>query len=59
MVRYVEMIEEKIPMPEDLIKEEQSYERLLQTLPDMKNEIAKKIRPVEEQIVQANVDHIK
>ena len=59
MVRYVEKIEEKVPMPEDLIKEEQSYERLLQALLDMKNEIAKKVRPVEEQIVQANADHIK
>ena len=46
-------------MPEDLMKEEQSYERLLQALLDMKHEIAKQIRPVEEQIVQANVDYLK
>lgn len=57
--RYVAMTEEKIAMPEDLMKEEQSYERLLQALLDMKNEIAKRIRPVEEQIVQANVDYLK
>ena len=41
------------------MKEEQSYERLLQALLDMKHEIAKQIRPVEEQIVQANVDYLK
>ena len=57
--RYVAMTQEKISMPEDLMKEEQSYERLLQALLDMKNEIAKQIRPVEEQIIQANVDHLR
>jgi len=31
----------------------------LQALQDMKNEIAKQIRPVEEQIIQANVDHLR
>lgn len=41
------------------MREEQSYERLLQALQDMKNEIAKQIRPVEEQIIQANVDHLR
>jgi hypothetical protein len=46
-------------MPEDLMKEEQSYERLLQALQDMKAEIAKQIRPVEEQIIHANVEHLR
>lgn len=41
------------------MREEQSYERLLQALQDMKNEIAKQIRPVEEQIIQANVEHLR
>lgn len=49
----------RFQMPEDLMREEQSYERLLQALQDMKNEIAKQIRPVEEQIIQANVDHLR
>ena len=49
----------RIQMPEDLMREEQSYERLLQALQDMKSEIAKQIRPVEEQIIQANVDHLR
>lgn len=41
------------------MREEESYERLLQALQDMKSEIAKQIRPVEEQIIQANVDHLR
>lgn len=56
---YISMREPRIQMPEDLMKEEQSYERLLQALQDMKTEIAKQIRPVEEQIIQANVDHLR
>lgn len=56
---YIAMKEPRIQMPEDLMKEEQSYERLLQALQDMKNEIAKQIRPVEEQIIQASVDHLR
>lgn len=56
---YVSTREQRIQLPEDLMKEEQSYERLLQALQDMKSEIAKQIRPVEEQIIQANVDHLR
>ncbi len=56
---YVALKEPRFQMPEDLMKEEQSYERLLQALQDMKAEIAKQIRPVEEQIIQANVDHLR
>ena len=41
------------------MREEQSYERLLQALQDMKGEIAKQIRPVEQQIIQANIDHLR
>lgn len=57
--RYVAMKDYRFQMPEDLMKEEQSYERLLQALQDMKTEIAKQIRPVEDQIIQANVDHLR
>lgn len=56
---YVSMREPRIQLPEDLMREEQSYERLLQALQDMKSEIAKQIRPVEEQIIQANIDHLR
>ena len=56
---YISTRESRIQLPEDLMREEQSYERLLQALQDMKSEIAKQIRPVEEQIIQANVDHLR
>jgi primosomal protein N'' len=56
---YVASRESRLQMPEELMREEQSYERLLQALQDMKSEIAKQIRPVEEQIIQANVEHLR
>jgi hypothetical protein len=56
---YMSSRELRFQTPEDLMKEEQSYERLLEALQDMKNEIAKQIRPVEEQIIQANLDHLR
>jgi len=56
---YITSSEPRVQLPEDLMKEEQSYERLLQALQDMKSEIAKQIRPVEQQIIQANVDHLR
>jgi DNA repair exonuclease SbcCD ATPase subunit len=56
---YMAMKEPRIQIPEELMREEESFERLLQALQDMKNEIAKQIRPVEEQIIQANVDHLR
>ena len=56
---YMAMKEPRIQIPEDLMREEESFERLLLALQDMKNEIAKQIRPVEEQIIQANVDHLR
>ena len=52
---YISMKEPRIQIPEDLMREEESFERLLLALQDMKNEIAKQIRPVEEQIIQANL----
>jgi chromosome segregation ATPase len=56
---YIAMKEPRIQIPEDLMREEESFERLLQALQDMKSEIAKQIRPVEEQIIQANVEHLR
>jgi hypothetical protein len=56
---YIATKEPRVQIPEDLMKEEESFERLLQALKDMKNEIANQIRPVEEQIIQANVDHLR
>lgn len=57
--RYVERREEKVPVPEELLREEQSYEHLCKALLEMKNEIGKGIRAAEERIVQANADHLK
>ena len=59
LVHYVSMHEPLMQLPEDLMREEESYERLLQALQDMKNEITRHIRPVEQQIIQANVDHLR
>lgn len=59
MARHYIAMQSRIIMPEDLMREEQSYERLLQALQDMKSEITKQIRPVEEQIIQANVEHLR
>jgi len=56
---YIASSEPRVHLPEDLMREEQSYERLLQALQDMKGEIAKQIRPVEQQIIQASVDHLR
>jgi len=56
---YISTREPRIQIPEELMREEQSYERLLQALQDMKSEIAKQIRPVEEQIIQANVENLR
>ena len=41
---YMASSEPRVQLPEDLMREEQSYERLLQALQDMKSEIAKQIR---------------
>jgi hypothetical protein len=48
-----------INMPEDLMSQEQYYERLLLALQEMKREIAQKIRPLELQIIEANREHLR
>jgi hypothetical protein len=59
--QFVATCEERIMRPdaEELMREEKTYERLLQALVDMKAEINKQIRPIEEQIIQANLDHLR
>jgi chromosome segregation ATPase len=56
---YIAAKEPRLQIPEDLMKEEEAFERLLQALQDMKSEITKQIRPVEEQIIEANRDHLR
>lgn len=41
------------------MKEEQTYERLLQTLREMQAEIAERVRPVAEQAVRSEVDRLR
>ena len=45
-------------MDEGLIQKEQTFERLLQALHEMKDQIQVKIRPLEEEIVRANVSRL-
>lgn len=44
-----------VAVDEGLVRKEQTFERLLQALLDMKTEIEEKIRPLEDEIVQANI----
>ena len=48
-----------ISMPEDLMSQEQYYERLLLALEEMKRELAQKIRPLELQIIEANREYLR
>jgi hypothetical protein len=57
--QYVTFTDKEIPTPEELMKQEQSYERLLQVLLEMKADIANRIKPVENQVIQANVEHLR
>ena len=41
------------------MKEEQTYERLMQALRDMQAQIEARVRPVAEQVVQAEVERLK
>jgi chromosome segregation ATPase len=49
---------EDVEIKEDLMKEEQTYERLLQALRDMQVEIEERVRPVAEQVIEAEVDRL-
>ncbi len=57
--RYTATNDPIVEIPEDLMKEEDSFERLLLALQDMKTEITKQIRPVEEQLIQTNIEHLR
>jgi hypothetical protein len=48
-----------ITMPEDLMSQEQYYERLLLALQEMKRELTQKIRPLELQIIEANREYLR
>ena len=48
-----------VAIREDLMKEEQTYERLLQALHDMQAQIEERVRPVAEQVIQAEVERLR
>lgn len=48
-----------ITVEEDLMKAEQTYERLMQALLDMKKSFEQQMRALDEQIVQANIVHLR
>jgi hypothetical protein len=48
-----------VEIREDLMKEEQTYERLLQALHDMQAQIEERVRPVAEQVIQAEVERLR
>jgi CII-binding regulator of phage lambda lysogenization HflD len=56
--RYTATNDLTLEIPEELMKEEDAFERLLLALRDMKDEITKQIRPVEEQLIQTNLEHL-
>ena len=57
--QYVHSPHPGIEIREDLMKEEQTYERLLQALHDMQAQIEERVRPVAEQVVQAEVERLR
>ncbi len=57
--QYVHTAHPSIEIREDLMKEEQTYERLLQALHDMQAQIEERVRPVAEQVVQAEVERLR
>jgi DNA-binding ferritin-like protein len=57
------MSESRVEQPsnfkEHLMKEEQSYERLLEALRDMQAQIEERVKPVAEQVVQAEIARLR
>ncbi|HWO42777.1 MAG TPA: hypothetical protein VNO43_13335 [Candidatus Eisenbacteria bacterium] len=46
-------------LKERLLKEEQTYERLLQALQDMQAQIEERVRPVAQQVVEAEIERLR
>lgn len=57
--RYLDYGRTDVSAQENLMKEEQNYERLLQALHDMRAQIEERVRPVAEQVVQAEVGRLR
>lgn len=43
----------------DFMEEEQNYLRLVETLLDVTHQLSRQIRPIEEQLVQVSIDHLR
>lgn len=57
--RYMQTAQPGIEIGEGLMKEEQTYERLLQALHDMQAQIEERVRPIAEQVIQAEVERLR
>jgi DNA repair exonuclease SbcCD ATPase subunit len=57
--QYLHTLQAGVEFREDLMKEEQTYERLLQALHDMQAQIEERVRPVAEQVIQAEVERLR
>lgn len=57
--QYIHSAQPGIEIREDLMKEEQTYERLLQALHDMQAQIEERVRPIAEQVIQAEVARLR
>jgi DNA repair exonuclease SbcCD ATPase subunit len=57
--QYMHTAQPGIEIREDLMKEEQTYERLLQALHDMQAQIEERVRPIAEQVIQAEVERLR
>ena len=55
---YIHKTEGPVSIDEILLQKEQSFERLLEALRDMKREIQTRIRPIEVEIVQVNIKNL-
>lgn len=57
--RFITRSSEKIDFGEEHMREEQTYERLLQALRDLQAEIEERVRPVAEQVIHAEVERLR
>ena len=55
----IQNTEASVEVREQLMREEQSYERLLQALAEMQAQIEERVRPVVAQVVQTEIDRLR
>jgi hypothetical protein len=57
--QYMHTARAGVEVREDLMKEEQTYERLLQALHDMQAQIEERVRPIAAQVIHAEVERLR